>query len=313
MGKGKMGGALSAWLKEFCALVFIQSIQAFTFAIIMVMVINLVKGESANSKAAPLGMVAVVAMASISKLEDLVKKMFGIGPSVTDPSLRGGMKSWATGMVAFGAAKRVADNGKKLFGGIGGIAAGSRAKKSALQKKQQFLNEYAKLHGVSGAAGGAPRPANGNDEGDAGGNGGASGSVGRAGNVSYNDYMKYKDRLESYDEKINEAKKNQRAAIKDIAKGVFETGGAMAGAVSGAAFSAATGDADTILKSALTGAGAGDVLGEKVVDIPVSVSTTIKNVSDGSGKRAIKREIKQKKAEVDKYFKDNGFDVSDTQ
>lgn len=115
MGKGKMGGALSAWLKEFCALVFVQSIQAFTFAIIMVMVINLVGDESANSKAAPLGMIAVVAMASISKLEDLVKKMFGIGPSVTDPSLRGGMKSWATGMVAFGAAKRVADNGKKVF------------------------------------------------------------------------------------------------------------------------------------------------------------------------------------------------------
>lgn len=309
MGKGKMGGALSAWLKEFCALVFIQSIQAFTFAIIMVMVINLVKGESANSKAAPLGMVAVVAMASIAKLEDLVKKMFGIGPSVTDPSLRGGMKSWATGMVAFGAAKRVADNGKKFFGGIGSAAAASKAKKSALQRKQKFLDDYAKAHGAIGAGSGG---AGGGVGGSAGATGGAS-AGGAAGNVSYNDYMKYRDRLEAYNDKINEAKKNQRAAFKDMGKGILETGGAIAGAASGAAFSAATGDADTIIKSAITGAGVGDILGEKVIDIPVSVSTTIKDVSGGAGKSAIKKEIKQKKAQVDKYFEDNGFDVSDTQ
>lgn len=309
MGKGKMGGALSAWLKEFCALVFVQSIQAFTFAIIMVMVINLVGDESANSKAAPLGMVAVVAMASISKLEDLVKKMFGIGPSVTDPSLRGGMKSWATGMVAFGAAKRVADNGKKFFGGIGSAAAASKAKKSALQRKQKFLDDYAKAHGAIGAGSGG---AGGGVGGSAGATGGAS-AGGAAGNVSYNDYMKYRDRLEAYNDKINEAKKNQRAAFKDMGKGILETGGAISGAASGAAFSAATGDADTIIKSAITGAGVGDIVGEKVIDIPVSVSTTIKNVSDGSGKSAIKKEIKQKKAQVDKYFADNGFDVSDTQ
>ena len=309
MGKGKMGGALSAWLKEFCALVFVQSIQAFTFSIIMVMVINLVGDESANSKAAPLGMIAVVAMASISKLEDLVKKMFGIGPSVTDPSLRGGMKSWATGMVAFGAAKRVADNGKKFFGGIGSAAAASKAKKSALQRKQKFLDDYAKAHGAIGAGSGG---AGGGVGGSAGATGGAS-AGGAAGNVSYNDYMKYRDRLEAYNDKINEAKKNQRAAFKDMGKGILETGGAIAGAASGAAFSAATGDADTIIKSAITGAGVGDIVGEKVIDIPVSVSTTIKNVSDGSGKSAIKKEIKQKKAQVDKYFSDNGFDVSDTQ
>ncbi len=309
MGKGKMGGALSAWLKEFCALVFVQSIQAFTFAIIMVMVINLVGDESANSKAAPLGMIAVVAMASISKLEDLVKKMFGIGPSVTDPSLRGGMKSWATGMVAFGAAKRVADNGKKFFGGIGSAAAASKAKKSALQRKQKFLDDYAKAHGAIGAGSGG---AGGGVGGSAGATGGAS-AGGAAGNVSYNDYMKYRDRLEAYNDKINEAKKNQRAAFKDMGKGILETGGAIAGAASGAAFSAATGDADTIIKSALTGAGVGDILGEKVIDIPVSVSTTIKDVSGGAGKSAIKKEIKQKKAQVDKYFEDNGFDVSDTQ
>lgn len=309
MGKGKMGGALSAWLKEFCALVFVQSIQAFTFAIIMVMVINLVGDESANSKAAPLGMIAVVAMASISKLEDLVKKMFGIGPSVTDPSLRGGMKSWATGMVAFGAAKRVADNGKKFFGGIGSAAAASKAKKSALQRKQKFLDDYAKAHGAIGAGSGG---AGGGVGGSAGATGGAS-AGGAAGNVSYNDYMKYRDRLEAYNDKINEAKKNQRAAFKDMGKGILETGGAIAGAASGAAFSAATGDADTIIKSAITGAGVGDILGEKVIDIPVSVSTTIKDVSGGAGKSAIKKEIKQKKAQVDKYFKDNGFDVSDIQ
>ena len=308
MGKGKMGGALSAWLKEFCALVFIQSIQAFTFAIIMVMVINLVSGQSANSKAAPLGMIAVVAMASISKLEDLVKKMFGIGPSVTDPSLRGGMKSWATGMVAFGAAKRVADNGKKFFGGIGSAAAASKSKKSALQRKQKFLDDYAKAHGAVGAGSGGA-------SGGAGGSGGATGgaSAGGAGNVSYNDYMKYRDRLDAYNDKINEAKKNQRAAFKDMGKGILETGGAIAGTASGAAFSAATGDADTIIKSAITGAGVGDIVGEKVIDIPVSVSTTIKDVSGGAGKSAIKKEIKQKKAQVDKYFEDNGFDVSDTQ
>lgn len=309
MGKGKMGGALSAWLKEFCALVFVQSIQAFTFAIIMVMVINLVGDESANSKAAPLGMIAVVAMASISKLEDLVKKMFGIGPSVTDPSLRGGMKSWTTGMVAFGAAKRVADNGKKFFGGIGSAAAASKAKKSALQRKQKFLDDYAKAHGAIGAGSGG---AGGGVGGSAGATGGAS-AGGAAGNVSYNDYMKYRDRLEAYNDKINEAKKNQRAAFKDMGKGILETGGAIAGAASGAAFSAATGDADTIIKSAITGAGVGDILGEKVIDIPVSVSTTIKDVSGGAGKSAIKKEIKQKKAQVDKYFKDNGFDVSDIQ
>ena len=70
------------WLRELCSLVFIQSIQAFIFAIVMSLIISImtpdnvgeIGDENRSDYIAATGIIAVLAISSISKLEDLVKK-----------------------------------------------------------------------------------------------------------------------------------------------------------------------------------------------------------------------------------------------
>ena len=69
------------WLKELCSLVFLQAIQAFIFAIVMALIISVMTPDNVSAiersdLVASTGIIAVIALASISKLEDLIKKIF---------------------------------------------------------------------------------------------------------------------------------------------------------------------------------------------------------------------------------------------
>lgn len=116
----------SVWLKEFCSLVFTQTVQAFLLAIIMSVVLYMANdgGEqqySGNSVSA-VSIIAIIALSSISKIELLVKKIFGVESQFGDPAMKNGVKSFSTGVAAgmatINLAKRPADNLKKFVGGI---------------------------------------------------------------------------------------------------------------------------------------------------------------------------------------------------
>lgn len=143
---GSKGGILSKWIKEFAVIVLIQTLQAFIFAIIMILIIKSGAAyvsagteESSENASMAMGVLGIVGLASLSKMEDLVKKMLGVGPSVTDPSLKGGMKSFATGMVAAKLAGRVTNNLGNVTGGVRKIAQGNKSEQKLLAKRQRIM------------------------------------------------------------------------------------------------------------------------------------------------------------------------------
>lgn len=143
---GPKGGALTNWIREFTLIVMVQTIQAFLFAIMMVLIVKsgsayVNDGSEASSEDASMamGIIGIVGLASIAKMEDLVKKMLGTGPSVTDPSLRGGMKSFATGMLAARMAGRVTNNLGNITGGIRKVATAPKNERMYLAKKQRAM------------------------------------------------------------------------------------------------------------------------------------------------------------------------------
>ena len=135
------------WLREFCMLVFIQTVQAFIFAIVMSLIISVLSDfpEDETDAVASTGVIAVIVLASVSKIEDIVKKIFGIKSGFHDSGMRGGLKSLATTMLAANMAKGVLDNGKKFFGGIGrGIGAGVSAKRDTSRARARLARDLSR-------------------------------------------------------------------------------------------------------------------------------------------------------------------------
>lgn len=138
MGKG---GSFSNWLKEFCTIVLIQSLQAFLFSIIVVLIVTSYNQSKADesSKALGLGVVGVVGLASLSKLEDLVKKMLGVGGSF-DPSMKLSNTDLATGLMAGKIAGRVLNNGSNMAKGASGFFKANKDIKKTKQSELRRLN-----------------------------------------------------------------------------------------------------------------------------------------------------------------------------
>lgn len=137
-------GVFEMWVREFCSLVFIQSIQAFIFTIIISMITSLSSGGAGQSKNLAFGIVAIVGLASISKMEDLVRKIFGIGPNMGDPSMHSGAKSFMTMMAAGGVAKRVLDNPKKIAAGVKGHFTANKEKMKAMDARNKAMDKLNK-------------------------------------------------------------------------------------------------------------------------------------------------------------------------
>ena len=154
------GNVFQQWLKEFCALVFAQTVQAFILAIILVLVATCieasVKGNDTVTGTEAAGFLAIIALTSISKMESLIKKMFGLGSSLTDTSMNGGKGGLLGTYMAMQMGKRVFDNVPKLFGGINDrVSAGRDAKKAKLNRakaKYNALNRYNDMYPGSSTA-----------------------------------------------------------------------------------------------------------------------------------------------------------------
>lgn len=116
-----IGKSLQGWFKEFGTLVFTQSIQAFIYAIIISIIMYGMKPANAGGidtadQNAALGFISVIALTSVFKVEDMLRKLLGLGTS--QASVKGAMGSIAKTAIALRMGKRVLDNGVKIGKGV---------------------------------------------------------------------------------------------------------------------------------------------------------------------------------------------------
>lgn len=132
---GKGGGPLSAWIKEFCELVFIQTIQAFIFALVIAFIVNILEAQSsmeATDRNSALGIVCIVALTSIFKIEEIARTIFGYGKTKADHG--NAVASIGKTMLAFQMGKNLLDNGKKIIGGAGAVAGAHGERVKAIKR-----------------------------------------------------------------------------------------------------------------------------------------------------------------------------------
>ena len=151
----------SVSLKEFCSLIFTQSIQAFILALIMMVIINLAsqdRGLTSGTMTGATGIMAIIALASLSKVELLVKKIFGVESQFGDPAMKSGFGGLAGTYMAFRLGKNLLDNGKKMFGGLGQKRAAKKTKAKIERRKLAALkNLYASANRDLGESGNGAR------------------------------------------------------------------------------------------------------------------------------------------------------------
>ncbi|MEG2646227.1 MAG: hypothetical protein RSA08_04285 [Clostridia bacterium] len=302
----------STWLKEFASLVFLQTIQSIVFMIIIVII---VKADNINDKNAvtveqtsALSVLMIVALASISKIELLVKKLFGVDSSVADPSMKGGMKSLAMGMMAFKMAGRALNNVPKMGKGAMDVVRGSKEKK---QIKTRFARDMkiqqGKLNGSTQPSdnnnaiesqneeeGLLANPANANNANNAislnqnrdpiqaqvSSTNKANSNIDRTAKANSNiDTTAIQEKMnslrDSYDDALSKAKHKQLAGVANIASGLTESLGGAAGGLIGGIGGLATGEIDEAFKAAGMGVGIGDYIGSAPIKAVQSAGSMI--------------------------------------
>ena len=134
--------------------------------------------------------------------------------------------------------------------------------------------------------------------------------------VSLLDYEEKKNSIQDkYDDALAEAKKKRKKAITQTASGFVETAGAVSGALHGATVKTiidlAQGDASlsSTIKAGITGAGIGDMIGEKVTTAVSKGIDVGKDVATGNTRGAklekIKNETIQNVSELMNYNTEN--------
>ena len=267
------------WLKEFCSLIFTQTVQAFLLAIIMSVVVATASNgniEDQGNTISATGIIAIIALSSISKVELLVKKIFGVESQFGDPSMRNGMGALAGSLIAARLAGRALNNVPKMASGLKGLDT-RKARANALAKKNRDLAAAAG-GGARGGAGIATNVAAGNMAvQQAGGNGSLAAASGTAGGTTPNVAVaaqgasggskltpeKLNKINDDYAKAIADINKSRRESLKKLASGALETATLPAGAIGGLTVGLATGD--NPLKAAGVGIGATDYISEKVV------------------------------------------------
>lgn len=325
----------TVWIKEFCALVFTQAVQAFLLAIIMSVVLATAAPTSDTNRgtdASATGLIAIVALVSISKVEALVKKIFGIESTVSDPSMKSGMAGLAGTLIGAKLAGRVLNNAGKVGGGIHDTIKGRAAEKKAKADLARGLNKLNKKYGVD-SNGNPIDPTTANTAATAVGaaavGAAAGGAMGSAlvggtnnGNISLNPNNlvvnannvkmdgkddKYEDKkeelLEKYQEAIDKAKEQRVNGRLKALSGVTETAGAGVGATAGAVIGMATGD--NIMRNAGIGMGVGDFMGETPIQAAKSIREVTVDIKDNSSnKKSVQEAVSALTGEdIDSYRK----------
>lgn len=294
---GSRTSVFSTWFKELFTLIFVQTFQAFLLAIIMTLIISLTVSDYLKDEngISAVGILAIFALLSLSKIELLVKNIFGLTSGIADTSLAAGQKSSFTGgLLALHAGKKLLDNPRKMLGGAKNAVLGQLRMRSA--KNNKFDKEIPSRLNSSGGAVDELGSSNGvNSPKPTGGSGG--GAITRlSDNIAEltrelqrqsrsADTKDKGDKLKELQAAIDDAKKQRDEGLKNMLKGSLETVGAAHGALAGGVIGMARGD--NALETAVQGAGVGDVIGEAVSNAITSSPSTIKEVKSG-----IKAEIR---------------------
>lgn len=273
------GNVFQTWLKEFCALVFTQTIQAFLLAIILSLIVMIYNGTSFGraDRTSATGVLAIIALTSISKMEGLVKKIFGVESSITDASMKGGKPGLMGSIMALKMAKKALNNIPQMASGAKGVVTGIRDKRSArvnyatqmakLSQRRTDLNaaiaadqaagganalgsasysnglgagagSYGSGQGAGGISGGTVTITNSNVNMSGGGNSVNGGKSASA----LKDQYSYEDDVEKlkseYAAKKKEANKKILDSSRSIARGGLETAGGIVGGVLGGSIGA---------------------------------------------------------------------------
>ena len=263
MGKG---GALNAWLREFSALVFTQTIQAFIYTIIIGLILMSLtytipdanKQEMANNyrqdtfiNSTSMGLINIFALTSVFKIEEMARRIFGLQKSGIEPQNPMASLAKLGFMAHFG--RRLLDNGKKFVTGIGGIGKGirQRRKTAAWGKEQRDLIH--RKYGYSTGTGA--------------GTGAGAGAGAAASTLDPKEQAKMKLELsnlsKTMSKEYSEAGNQIARSVEMALSGAAET----AGAIMGGAVAAVIGGADgrNVAQATVTGMGVGDRIGESVV------------------------------------------------
>lgn len=339
MGKG--GGALSMWIKEFTALVFTQTIQAFIYAIIISIILFGMVGSggdtSADDNNAALGLMSTFALLSVFKVEDMAKKIFGISDTKATPG--GAVKNLAKLAIAGQLGKKVLNNTGKVLGGIKSVNQAGQDRRKAKKrfdedmKDEGFEFKNGKIVSTSKGAGQSQANANVNANAKQAADtnvalniddGNSSGDVGKV-NVTTNDqemskaaYRRAKNALRTFEDKAAEINKARNEGIKSIASGIAETTGAFFGAAPGAVIGASiSGEIEDALAGMVSGAGIGDTVGKNTVEAIDRATQFVKRNykrESGISNREIQRAISGYKDALSKAnvnYNSSKIDVSD--
>ena len=279
MGKG--GGALNTWLKEFTALVFTQTIQAFIYAIVISIIMlgmngvvdSTTDGISANDHNGAVGLMSVFALMSVFKVEEMARRIFGISDTKASPG--GAMKSLAKTAIAASLGKRVLNNAGKIIGGAKAVnKAGQDRRKLAKRIDEDKADFGIKAKNSSDPAlntrtvSGGSSTSSGMRSSSGGTSTGAGDSVipSNVAAISNSDKRKLREALRRYEDQLSEINKAKAEGWKSIASGMTESIGSVIGGASGAAFGAANGEFDSIVNGLMSGAGIGDTIGKGAVE-----------------------------------------------
>lgn len=304
------GNVFQQWLKEFCALVFTQAVQAFLLAVILILVVMAISESNTNGigDKDPAGLLAIIALTSISKMEALIKKMFGLDSSLTDTSMNGGKGGLLGTYMALQMGKKVLDNVPKLASGVKtNISAGNKKKKAQLSFKKaqkQALERYDELYGNNNQQNENPQNTNQQNTNQQNNNFDSL--------KQKKDWHRTQDALdraeEEYKKKMEDIKAEKRKGSRQITSSLLESTGAMLGAGTGAVYGAATGG--DVLKSAMSGLGVGDAVGKGAVDLVYNAGETFNDAKKALEKtKGYSEKMKQYSADIARLQKN--FDVAD--
>lgn len=336
---GKSGGPLSAWIREFTTLVFVQTVQAFIFAIIILLIMSAMDpdGIGSNDYNVGVGIMSVFALTSLFKVEEIVKKIFGIQGTKADHG--NAVKSIAKTAFAAKIGKRALDNGKKI---VGGAKDWNKANKDIKKNRERYKEDLEDMRlrkpGASsntpnntllGAGGTSTRPSNDTS---------ASVSMANTGNdfadtnellsrqvLDPKQQQKLREKKRHYEEREAELRKNRKQAILNIGEGLAETGGVIIGAPMGAILGGADGNIDEALQGAVSGAGVGDAVGSAAFKTAVATVNATGSIIK-TGKAGVdlakstsdtisdfKQEVKAARENIEREMEAEGKDLNNIQ
>lgn len=337
-------GVFTTWIKELCALVFVQTIQAFILAIVLSIILTFIKntGTSISDQAtvSSLGVLCIVLLTSLTKMEQITKKIFGLDSGILQHKPPHGL---AATMLALKSAGRIFNNIPKIASGIGAATFGANLdKKKAnsralgkLQRRGLDKDGNALPSGSNGSSaetaqndvqddkmmenarnnaqdmfnanvnvdqGGIPNNNRRNNPGNSSQqlSNSVNSSAKKINEKDRDNYLKIMDQL---DDDLSKAKEKRRKGIETAVSGLMETAGAGAGAMAGLSIGAVSGLATNDLDQIPKAMAYGIGVGDMAGE---SLTKAVSSVASGVKSRAnVNKSLNEQISVMEKNLKIN--------